>query len=393
MRDTDERMSPGKKQEQAGLGKAPVLRDIAYRGPLNYRFFQILGWICIVAGQIVLMLSAGARFGGMDDFVARSEPVLSGVAKLAFPFLLIFNFSLIMNGQRTWRALILKNFFAMAGLWALYAVLLGHFFTEGLKLFSTRPEEVPQFVQTVFSRAAENGFFCFNIFVDLFLCTLVMYFLNARPARFFSGRRILLFRLLVLLPTAWETASMVLKILAARGDLTLSLYLYPLLTVKPPMTFVLFIVLAVFHKTGELRFRRNGYSRGEYAAFLQTNRNSLSFSVFLSLMLVLISAVDWLAVSVLPSDAGAGTDPVYRALGFGESRYLFLLALPVLLFSYTRKPKNPGLGIATPLAGFVLIILVYLQSILQILHRVKLPQVDLNSYTPIVLSFLEQLRK
>ena len=42
----------------------------------------------------------------------------------------------------------------------------------------------------------------------------------------------------------------------------------------------LFVVLAVFIKTRELRFRRRGGTHEEYQQFLLTNRNSLHFSAF-----------------------------------------------------------------------------------------------------------------
>ena len=314
---------------------------------------------------------------------------------MALPFLLIANFSLIMNGQKSFRALLLKNFFALAGLFAVCTLMLGHFITETLKLISQDPSRVPDVIQTVFSRSAENGFLCFNIFVDLFLCTLVMYFLHARPARFFTGRKLILFRMLVLLPAACELLCMIVKIRAARQEMVLSPYLYSLLTVKPPMTFVLFVFLAVFIKTREIRFCRHGRTHAEYLEFLKTNRNSLNFSIFLAVLLVVLSLIDFLAVSLLSVQENAGTahmDPVFRALGFGESKYLFLLALPVLLFSYVRKPKRTGLGTAVPLAGFVLIILVYLQSLLQILHFVNLPKYSLDTYTPLIVQYINMFR-
>ena len=386
---------PDKKRGRLRLHEASALNDIAYRGPLNYRFFQILGWLCIVVSQVVVMTSVGSRFSAPPDWVTGTKSFLSDLADMALPFLLIANFSLIMNGQKTFRTLLLKNFFAMSGLFAACTLMLGHFITEALKLVSSDPSRVPDVIQTVFSYSAENGFLCFNIFVDLFLCTLVMYFLNARPKRFFTGRRIILFRLLVLLPVAYELLCMIVKIRTARHETLLSPYLYSLLTVKPPMTFVLFVILAAFIKTREIRFCRQGRTHEEYLEFLKTNRNSLNFSVFLAVMLTAISLIDFLAVSLLSArgDAGAARmDPVFRALGFGESKFLFLLALPVLLFSYTRKPKRTGLGVAVPLAGFVLIILVYLQSVLQILHCVNLPKYNLDTYTPLIVQYINLLR-
>lgn len=383
----------GKKKARVRLHEASALNDIGYRGPLNYRVFQVCGWICIVIAQIVIMMSLGSHFGPAEDGLTGAKPLLSDLAELALPFLLIANFTLIMNGQRTFRALLLKNFFAMAGLFAAYALLLGHFITGVLTLLSDDPSQVTPTLFTVLRSAAENGFYSFNIFVDLFLCTLVMYFLNARPKRFFTGKKLLLFRAFTLIPFAYEAVCMVVKIRTAQGRLAISPYLYPLLTVKPPMTFLLFVILAVFIKTREFRFLRHGRTREEYRAFLGTNRNSLGFSVFLACMLVVISAVDQAAVSLLSgTGTAAGLQPVYRALGFGDSRWLFLLAPLVLLFSYTREPKRVRWNAAIPLTGFVLIILVYLQGILQILHFVNLPTVRLNNYTPLVITFLNTIR-
>ncbi len=383
-----------KMKDRVRLHEASVHNDISFRGPLNYRLFQILGWICIVIAQIVIMMSLGSHFGTFEDGLSGSKPFLSDVSHLTLPFLLIANFTLIMNGQRSFRALLLKNFFAMAGLFTAYALLLGHFITGALTLFSDDPSQVTPTLFMVLRYAAANGFYCFNIFVDLFLCTLVMYFLNARPKRFFAGKGILLFRSFTVIPVIYECVCMVIKIRTAQDRLVLSPYLYALLTVKPPMTFLLFIVLAVFIKTRELRFLRSGRTGKEYCAFLGTNRNSLNFSVFLACMLAVISAVDQAAVSLL-SETGtvSGLQPVYRALGFGDSRWLFLLIPLVLLFSYTREPKRVRWNAAIPLTGFVLIILVYLQGTLQILHLVDLPKVHLNNYTPLIFTYLNTISR
>ncbi len=383
-----------KKKDRIRLHEASALNDIAFRGPLNYRLFQILGWICIVIAQIIIMISIGSHFGRIGDGMAEAKPFLSTLAELALPFLLVANFTMIMNGQRSFRTLLLKNFFAMAGLYAAYALLLGHFITGVLTLLSDDPSRVTPTIFSVLGHAAENGFYCFNIFVDLFLCTLVMYFLNARPKRFFQEKKILVFRLFTLAPFIYEFICMVVKIRTVSGQLELSPYLYPLLTVKPPMTFLLFVILAVFIKTRELRFRSHGRTREEYQAFLKTNRNSMNFSIFLAVMLVILSAVDFFAVSLF-SETGdvAGLRPAYRALGLGDSRWLFLMAPLVLLFSYTREPKKIRWNVAIPLTGFVFIILVYLQGILQILHLVRLPKFRLDNYTPLVVTFLNNIRK
>ena len=43
--------------------------------------------------------------------------------------------------------------------------------------------------------------------------------------------------------------------------------------------------------------------------------------------------------------------------------YLVFLAPVVLLFSYTRKPKYPWLGLVFPAAAICLILLIYIEGI------------------------------
>ena len=143
MHGTENNPVQGKNRGRIRLHEASALNDITYRGPLNCRFFQILGWFCIVVSQVVVMASPGSRFSPPEDWVAGAEPFLSRVADLALPFLLIANFSLIMNGQKSFRTLLLKNLSAAAGLFAAFTLILGHFITETLMLISQDPTQVP----------------------------------------------------------------------------------------------------------------------------------------------------------------------------------------------------------------------------------------------------------
>ena len=54
--------------------------------------------------------------------------------------------------------------------------------------------------------------------------------------------------------------------------------------------------MAIFVKTRELRFRRHGKTHEDYQAFLKTRRNSWNFSVFLAIMMVVVSIIDFAVV-------------------------------------------------------------------------------------------------
>ena len=69
---------------------------------------------------------------------------------------------------------------------------------------------------------------------------------------------------------------------------------------------------------------------------------------------------------------------IASAVGFGGSVYLFLLAPLVLLFSYTRKPKYPWIGMLVPAAGFILIFVAYVEGVHQILYLLPFEKVTLD---------------
>ena len=453
------------KKKRVKLHEVTSENDIRYRGPLSFFHFQILGWLCLVISQVALIVSLAGRIDA--DAAVNTAGVLGllqNAANLSLPFLLIYVFAQLLNTEGGYIKQIVKNAAAMAGIWALSCLVFYRYIVGGIGAFIEKPGEILPAIQTAIALAAPSGFIAFNIFVDLFLCALSMFFLNYKPRHIFTGKTRFLFRLLALLPIAYEVGCMVLKERSARGLVEIPIWAYPLLTVKPPMTFVLFLVLALFVKTRELRFRRHGKTHEEYMAFLQTRRNSWNFSVFLAIMLVVVSIADLAVVfgftvnelvqstvtnveaslSATPTpdpsaleqaltaamqedgfdmeafeanlpnaatEADATPKPINldevdaetlkatiddamreenlddaanrgidiaRAVGFGDSIYLFLLAPLVLLFSYTRKPKYPWMSMLVPVAGFALIFVAYVEGIHQILYLLPVRKMSLD---------------
>ena len=362
------------------LHEVSISEDIGYRGPLSYLHFQMFGWLCIVLTAVSVMMALGAK---LDENLAKETAGLSGilayVTDLSLPFLLIANFSKILNNSEGYKKQLIKN---GAAALAIFAVSTGVFFryvvgTTG-KLV-TDPEDVLPFMTQLFRTASPGGFVAFNLFIDLFLCTLFMFFLNARPKRVLTGKKVLILRVLVLLPLAWEAASWILKWKSAQGSITLPFWSFPLLTVKPPVTFVVFMLLALHMKTRELRFCRHGRSHEEYLAFLKTNRNSFHFSVFLAVILVLAALADFIILMVLMGYQAGSLETLANevearfmefsraavAVGFGGAVSLLFVAPLVLLYSYTKEPRNKIISMLIPAVGFVLILLVILEGIHQ----------------------------
>lgn len=361
-------------------------QDIRYRGPLNYQHFQILGWLCIVASQASMILGLGVNFGKLPETYAGLVRPLTYISLLSLPFLLISNFAQIMNGQKSYRFLLIKNFCAAGAIWGIYAFFLNRYILGTIDMINDGTITSFEAFSQITEKVVPNGVLSFNIFVDLFLCTLVMFFLNYNPTRIFKGKSRFIFRSFALLPVAYEVGCIVLKVMASRKEVTVSPFFYPLFTVKPTMTFVLFIVLALYIKTRELRFRRHGKTHEEYKAFLNTNKNSWDFSRFLAIALVVVSLMDLAILLLLTNREIAGMAeemtssyyPIAVIMGFGNSYVLIFLAPLILLFSYTRKPKSTMVGLLAPVASFALIMLLYLEAGHQAIPMLSIPKLNLQ---------------
>lgn len=180
------------------------------------------------------------------------------------------------------------------------------------------------------------------------------------------------------MPAAYEIASIVLKIMAAGGYIRLPIGSWPFLTAKPPMTFLVFILLAFYIKRRERLFIRHGRTHEDFLQHMQTNYNSLRFSLFTAQTFVLTAVLDLLAVFVLPMAViliGGEDMQRYSDLmnvminsSFGGSIELLPMVPFVLLFSYTRTYKNRLYDAMLPLFGIGLILCVYIEGGFQALQ-------------------------
>lgn len=353
--------------------------DIRYRGPLSYQGFQILGWLCITLLSGILLLKIGIKLDPKHAAQYTSiNRVLTNIESGSLPFLLISNFSRILNNEEGYRTQLIRNGGAALAISVVSILFFNRYVIGTFTQFVTDPEEVAPFLALEFNSIEKKGFIAFNLFIDLFLCTLVMFFLNVRPKRFFTGKKRYFVRAMAILPVAYEACSIYLKGQAATGKILLPFWTFPLLTVKPPMTFMVFVVLVLYIKQREWRFRRYGKKHTECRAFLKTNRNSLQFSIFLAVVLVAAAVLDFLlvvfftvlsAMDVGSAEAFVGSEAeVVRmmtgamAMGFGDAVSLLFVAPLVLLFSYTRIPKNKMLSAVIPVAAIVLMIIFLLEG-------------------------------
>ena len=394
----------GKKKKRRKLHELNAENDIRYRGPFSFQTFQIFGWLCIVMSVIVIMLkitrkvdpNAIPNINGLIRFIGEAS-------ELSLPFLLIANFARILNNPEGYKKQLLRNGGAALAIAVGGMFLIGRYLISSLALFVTDKENVRPFLGEMYRAFNPAGFMDFNIFIDLFLCTLFMYFLNSKPKRFFTGKKRFIFRAFAILPVAYELTSIQLKFMSAAGKITLPYWSFPLLTVKPPMTFIVFMILAVNIKTRELRFRRHGKTHEEYQAFLNTNRNSLHFSIFLSIILIIAGVLDLLILVFVSMQSAGSLEALSQterigefiqngvAVGFGNAAVPLMLVAPfVLLFSYTRIPRSKMVSLLIPLVSIGLMVLVVIEGFYQGLGAIS-RQVTPTSIEAMVRKMTEML--
>ena len=370
------------KRRRFKLHEYTAENDIRYRGPLSYVGFQVLGWLCIVLSVYAVMLVLSVKVNPqLLESYTTPILILGFASTMSLPFLLIANFARILNNSEGYKKQLIRNGGAALALALIPATLFSRYVIGLITKFVSDPENVVSVLNDFFRAAEKNGFIAFNLFMDLFLCTLFMFFLTAQPKRVFIGNKRYIFRAFSILPLAYEVTAIVLKGQAAAGNITMPIWTFPLLTVKPPMAFLVFVILALYIKRRELLFRRHGKTHEDYQAFLQTNRNSLHFSVFLAVVMVIAAILDYFIMYFLSANAAPSVEAletaslekameyakVAQAMGFGNACIPLLLASPfVLLFSYTRLPKSKIVSLLIPLAGIVLILLLLLEGTYQL---------------------------
>ena len=115
-------------------------------------------------------------------------------------------------------------------------------------------------------------------------------------------------------------------------------------------------------KRRERNFRHLGGTEEQYEVFLNSNRTSLKFSIFVSVVMLIISLSDFGGVVVC---LATNQLDIVLTLNLGQCAGL-MFAIPfIMLFSFTRK-HDDSLDIIVVLFGIALIVLTYIEMGYQI---------------------------
>lgn len=341
-------------------------QDIKYRGPLSYRHLRIVGWIAMAAAQFLVINSISGNILEKPLVGIVGSYIINIVANLSVPLFMIAVFATILNKKKTYKSVIVLYA-------ALYLAIGVGFFIIYRRYLSTLFDMVAEEGQSGSQYAAEalGSKVEVNVFADLLALSLFNFFINYTPTKYFQGNKRKIFRAFSILPILFAVVSYTLKVNDIFGNISLPIELIPFLATKPPLIYVVFILITLWIKYREKTIYRLGATKDEFHKYLNTNKNSLSFSLHLSFILFIVLILDFIAAVVLLAVVQDEITFYVMAasLKIGESTSL-ILAIPfVLLFSYTRSysKDTSNIDLLIPLGGIGLIVLTYVEGIYEII--------------------------
>ena len=376
--------------------------DIKYGGYLSYRHLRIIGWVCLIIAQVAVILKLEVKLAPDTASVVDTwTTIISIFAGLPVPLFLLANFSTILQKRGDYKSLFIK----FGGL-ALVMYILANFlvFHYGYRtLAAVNPSlnwgDAADLFGQLLPLFGKTGY-TLNIFIDMLLVVLMFFFANYEPkTKAFEGKRVYLFRAMIILPVAYEVAAILIKYHIGMGNMTIPSPIFFLLPSKPPLIFAAFFVIVVGLKFSEWRYlRREGNTKEKFEQHILTRAHSLKISIGISVAFAIFAIADLalmiglLFASYAQYAAIAGITPeevellamnrmdVFENIGIGGSVGLILVIPLVMLFSYTKQHKNPKIDLIIPIAGVALIALVLIEGTFQV--------VTLN-----IGSFFEKLRQ
>ena len=353
--------------------------DIKYKAPLSYRYLRILAWFFLGLAQLVVVFRIGSRF---DAGLAKAfEPwiiALGYFSDLPLPLFFLANLALILQRKHEFKKQFIK-FGSLAALFYILAnIIVVHYMFESVHRLIPEVNfiEFSQGISSILCALGRVGY-SLNIFIDLFLFVLTIFFLHYKPKKVFTGKKLYIFRSFVILPFLYEIGSLVIKALLADGKIKIITPFFFLLTSKPVYLFLAFFILLLLMKLREYKHLKKHESEQLLSEHYKTNAHSLRVSITISVILLICFVLDLITVLAItvfyamshPEIAELGLYEYglqyAQVIGFGWGATILLIPI-ILLFSYTKKHKNQNIDLIIPLAGVGFIALIYVEGLYQV---------------------------
>lgn len=372
------------KAKRIPLKDRTLENDIKYKAPLSYRYLRILAWFFLVLAQICMVAKINTKLiPSSYDQIGWMVTAGSYFSSLPLPIFMLANFAVIFQKKDRWKYLLTFYGGVALLLYIVGNVVIIHYGYGFINAFGEVDfmSMAQNFGFMLFSMGTSG--LVFNIFIDLFLCCLLFFFMNYKPKKYFQGKNIKYFRMLVAIPILYEIASITIKYFVAVGTMPIPFFCFFLLTSKPPLMFIAFLVLVVVLKLQEIKAAKEEPDLKSLNEHRKTNAHSLRFSIIIAIVFFAAGLIDLIINIVVTIGLGiantsdpssdAATAAIYFAsyvvdqMGFGKAFILLVVSPLALLFSYTKTHKNPKLDPLIPIVGLVLIIFVYVEGVFQII--------------------------
>ena len=370
-----------KKKKRLRLKYRTKENDIHFLGPLSYRYIRLIAWFFMAFAQVGLVLNLAKTINPAvsEGSFSMLSTILSYVATMPLALFLLANFGVILRNRRNFKYLFVFYGGIMVAMYLLGNFVVLHYVYGLLHTLdpTTTFQDVAMLSGTFLSLMGPGGY-VFNIFVDLFLCVLTVFFYFYKPKKYFQGKKIIIFRLLVLIPLLYELGSLVLKHAAMWGNIFIPSYFFFLLTSKPPLTFAAFFLITLIMKIREVRFlKKHDNNIDLLNEHYSTNAHSLHTSITIAVVFGVMATIDILVffgyatiqTAKIVSEFGEEIDvalfgamQMAQNIGLGGSTPLFLVIPFVLLYSYTRTHKNKKFDSFVPFIGIGLVLLTVLEG-------------------------------
>ena len=353
----EEKLKGKVKKKYKLVSKMLSAKDIKYRGIFSYRHLRIIAWIALAISQYCLILALGLSFFGKETpYPSWIFNLLSMIGNLSIPFFLLASFSIILSRNRTYKSLVIFYGLAYIGVALGIIFIYDRYIGKVIYELSGHTDVSKKAVLVLFKLKTD-----FNVFGDLFILTLFNFFLNYDLKKEHSKKTIALFRSLCILPLLFALGAYILTVFAKFEFIELPFELYPFLTTKSPLVYLVFICMSLWIKNRERVYVKLGADRREYNMFLRTNKNSLAFSIHVCVLFLLVGILDVILVLVVPSASN---------FNLGQTKGL-IVAIPfIMLFSYSRTHKEREMDILIPFIGVILLLLAYAEAIFEIIMAV-----------------------
>ena len=369
--------------------------DIKFKGIFSYRHLSIFAWSLLVLAQVLTLLVIAKRFHpeiNINDEFAETFSLIIG--SLPLPLLLISKFSKIINNDGQWKKTILKYFYIALALFIVNNFVAIHF---GYQLINVGEQKHSWWdslflISNYFIDLGINVLFL-NIFIDMLLYWLIYFFLIYKPKNA-SKKKILMFRLLVILPMLYEIGGVIVKLLICNINLQLPCFVLFMLPSKSALISIAVIALLFCLKIFRTRYFKKFKNKEidvetKYKNYMQTNAYCLKFSIFLTTVFfiewildtlifvgIFVSAYNEATALPLPPEGIElyiqNNINMWFRWGFGSS-ITMILVLPIIFsFCIKKKWKNPNIDILIPICSVGIIVVLYVVGLFDIfIHYIK----------------------